>query len=226
MTFIFEGRRSDSPFVETVWRTRSDGVGGSFISTAATHWEMVVTRQYGLLTCTMHGPETKATPAPIPEDAEFFGIVFTLGTFMPALPVGQFVDRAIYLPEAARRSFWLHGSAWQFPTFDNADTFVERLVRQGLLTHDPLVGAALHGHLRGPSPRSVQRRFLRATGLTQGAVCQIQRARHAVDLLQQGVSIADTVERAGYADQPHLTRSLRRFVGHTPAQLFAPSGSR
>jgi AraC-like DNA-binding protein len=33
------------------------------------------------------------------------------------------------------------------------------------------------------------------------------------------VSIGDVVYQAGYADQPHLTRSLKRFIGYTPAQL-------
>jgi methylphosphotriester-DNA--protein-cysteine methyltransferase len=69
----------------------------------------------------------------------------------------------------------------------------------------------------------VQRRFLRATGLTHGAVSQIERAHRAVALLRQGVSILDTVERAGYADQPHLTRSLKRLIGQTPAQLAPES---
>jgi AraC-like DNA-binding protein len=39
-------------------------------------------------------------------------------------------------------------------------------------------------------------------------------------LLEQGVSILDTVEQAGYFDQPHLTRSLKRYVGYTPAQIL------
>lgn len=66
---------------------------------------------------------------------------------------------------------------------------------------------------------TIQRRFLRATGLTQGAVRQIERARYATSLLQQGVSIPDTVLKAGYFDQPHLTRALRHLVGQTPAQI-------
>jgi len=36
----------------------------------------------------------------------------------------------------------------------------------------------------------------------------------------QGVSLLDTIEQAGYYDQPHLTRSLGRFIGQTPAQLL------
>lgn len=220
MAFVFEDRPSDAPFVEGIWRTHTAGTGPSFISVAAAQWEMVVTKQAGRITFTIRGPETKASPAPIPEEAEIFGITFKLGTFMPHLPTIQRLDGGIHLPTAAGQSFWLYGSTWQFPTFDNADTFIARLVRQGLLTYDPIVDAALQGQLTDLSPRSVQRRFLRATGLTHGAVSQIQRAHHAMNLLQQGMSIADTVNLAGYADQPHLTRSLKRFVGRTPGQLL------
>jgi AraC-like DNA-binding protein len=100
------------------------------------------------------------------------------------------------------------------------ETFVDRLVRDGLLVREPVVDAALQGQLSDLSLRSVQRRFLRATGLTHGAVCQIKRARKAAALLAEGVSILDTVDQAGYADQPHLTRSLRRWAGQTPVQIL------
>ena len=79
--------------------------------------------------------------------------------------------------------------------------------------------AALDGQPVGASLRTVQRRFLQATGLRHGIICQIKRARYATVLLKQGASILDTVAEAGYFDQPHLTRSLRRFIGQTPAQL-------
>src|SRR5690606_30162566 len=121
---------------------------------------------------------------------------------------------------AAGRAFWLHGAAWEFPDFENADTFVERLVRQGLLVSDPLVAAVLRDQPPQTSIRTVQRRFLRATGLTPGALQQIERARRALALLQQGVSILDTVCEAGYYDQPHLTRALRYYMGQTPAQIL------
>jgi AraC-like DNA-binding protein len=220
MNFNFDERSSDSPFVERVWRTQS-AESGSFISTAESHWEMVVTQQNGKTVLTVRGPETKATPAPVPEDAQFFGIVFKLGTYMPHLPLGQVIDRNdANLPEATSQSFWLHGSAWQFPNFDNADIFVARLVREGLLVREPVVEAVLQNRPLAMSLRSIQRRFLHATGLTRGTLDQIERARQAVTLLDQGLSIADAVYWAGYADQPHLTRSLKHFVGQTPAQIL------
>jgi AraC-like DNA-binding protein len=216
--FVFDQRRSDSPFVDAIWRSQSEG-GGYFMSLAESHWGIVVTRQNGKAYLTVRGPETKAMPAPIPQDAEFFGIIFKLGTFMPHLPARLLVDAETNLPDATSQSFWLKGAAWQIPNFENADTFVERLVREDLLVHDPIVDAVLHAQPQDYSIRTVRRRFLQATGLTHGEVFQIERARGALALLEQGVSILDTVDKAGYFDQPHLTRSLKRFIGQTPAQI-------
>lgn len=219
MIFFDDGRPSDSPFVERVWRCHSEGAD-PFHSIAASHCELVVSRLQGKITVTMRGPETRATPlGDCPGDGEWFGIIMTLGTFLPHLPTSMLVNAGVDLPTVSRDSFWLFGSAWQLPDYDNAETFVDRLVRLGLLAHDPVVAAAAAGHLSDRSLSTIQRRFLRATGLTQNAARQIERARHATQLLQQGVSILDTVEQAGYYDQPHLTRSLKHFIGQTPAQI-------
>jgi hypothetical protein len=43
--------------------------------------------------------------------------------------------------------------------------------------------------------------------------------------LTQGVSILDTVHEAGYFDQAHLTRSLRHFIGQTPARIIRATRS-
>jgi AraC-like DNA-binding protein len=185
-----------------------------------------VTKYKGKTTLTVRGPETRATTADCPADAEFFGIVFKLGTFMPHFPARNLLDRKdVHLPEATSKSFWLNGSTWQIPDYENADMFVDRLVREGLLVHDPVVDAALQSHPQELSLRSVQRRFIHATGLTHGAVCQIERARYALALLQQRVSILDTVDLAGYADQSHLTRALKHLIGQTPAQIIRTSSS-
>jgi hypothetical protein len=180
---------------------------------------MVVTRHHGTARLTVRGPETRATAAPIPQEAEFFGIQFSLGTFMPGLPPGQLVDGAVSLPPVTSTSFWLGGSPWELPGPNNADVFVDRLVRGGLLAHDSIASAALRGDATGLSTRSVERRVSQATGLTLGAIRQIRRAGKAVELLGRGVSAGDVARQAGYADQAHLSRSLRRYVGQTPSQI-------
>src|SRR5258708_4058072 len=162
MLLNFEERLSDSPFVERIWRTQSERAG-TFISLALSHWQMCVWRHNGQTTLTVRGPETKATPTIVPENAEYLGIVFKLGTFMPQLPASGLVDGAFHLPEATRQSFRLDSSAWQFPDYENADTFVDRLVRDRPLARDPIVNAALKGQPNPPFPPPPHRPFLRPT---------------------------------------------------------------
>jgi hypothetical protein len=205
------------------WHTHSERAG-TFTSAAVSNWEMVITTFNGKTMITARGPETRASEADIPADAEFFGITFKLGTFMPHLPVRTLLDRQdATLPEASSNSFWLHGSAWEVPTFENADVFVGRLIRQGILVRDPVIEAAIRGHTPDVSIRSLQYRFLQATGLTHKTIQQIERARSAVSLLEQGTPISDTAFELGYFDQAHLTNSLKRFIGKTPAQIARKS---
>jgi AraC-like DNA-binding protein len=219
MILFDEDRASDSPFVERVWRCHSEGAH-PFLSIAASRCELVVSRLGGKITVTMRGPEIRATPlGECPGDGEWLGILLKLGTFLPLHPPTTLVDAEVNLPIISRNSFSLSGYAWQLPDYDNADTFVDWLVRKDLLARDPVVDAVLQGQMQDLDLRTIQRRFLRATGLTQGAVRQIERARYATLLLQQGVSIMDTVLEAGYFDQPHLTRSLKHFIGQTPVQI-------
>ena len=225
---IFDDERlSDSPFVERIWRCHSEGAD-PFVSIAESRCELVVTRLHGEVTLTVRGPETKATSLGLcPADGEWLGIRLKPGAFLAPFPANTLVDTAAPLPNASSARFWLAGSAWQFPDYDNADTFVDWLARAGLLLYESIVGDVLHGRLSAAStalsPRSVQRRFAQATGLTQGMARQIERARYATLLLRQGASIPDTILAAGYFDQPHLTRSLKYYIGQTPAQIRAGS---
>ena len=220
MLFNFEERLSDSPFVERIWRSQTESTG-PFLSIATGHWEMVVSKYHGNTVVTVRGPETKVTSFEVTfTGGEYLGIIFKHGAVLPYLPADAIVDGDVDLPDASGKSFWLNGLTWQFPTYENADTFVDRLVREDVLVCDPIVQSAMRGEPQELSPRSVQRHFMQATGLTQGTLRQIQRARKATILLQEGVSILDTVDTLGYADQAHLTRALKYFIGQTPTQLI------
>lgn len=215
----FTERPSDSPFIERVWQSRSTS-GGAMRSIAACHWELVVVRHEGKTTLRVRGPETRPTVLDCPADGAWFAIRFKLGTFMPMFRPGALRDlNDVVLPDASSRSFWLDSSAWEYPTFENAEVFVQRLVCTGLVARDPLIVDALGDHEPHVTTRTQQRRFLQVTGLTRGAIHQIERARHATNLLRQGGSPSAVAYDAGYFDQAHLTRSLRRWVGLTPTQV-------
>jgi Helix-turn-helix domain len=215
-------RWSDSPYVESIMhgRTLSDD---SPIRPAECHWHMVFVKKDGQMRVVFVGPWTTAGVTHYAEGAEILWIKFKLGAYMPHLPAGRFLDTETVLPGASSRSFWLKGSAWEFPDHENAETFVDRLVRGGVLVRDPLVDTVLRGRLQGLSPRTVRHRFLRATGLSQSRIRQIDRAQQAAILLQGGIPISDAVHEVGYFDQPHLSRSLKKWIGHTPAQILRSS---
>jgi hypothetical protein len=225
MFIVFDtDRPSDSPFVERVWTCHSER-GGTFRSVAMSHWEMVVSRVAGRTSLTVRGPETRASLADCPADGQWLAIRFKIGTYMPHLRPGVLRDRNdATLPAATDRSFWLGGRAWEYPTVDNAETFVRRLVRDELVVRSPSVTrAGTHSPSdddHGRALRTVQRQFRHAAGVTRVVVRQIERARRATILLAEGKPISDVVGTAGYFDQAHLTRSLKRFVGLTPAQVI------
>jgi hypothetical protein len=210
MSIIYEERLSDSPYVETITRGRTAS-DGSPIRPAESRWHMVFVRQNGRVRSLVVGPLTTAGVVTYTEGAELLWIKFKLGTFMRHLRPRAFRDVETILPGAASQSFWLNGSAWQIPDFENAETFIDRLVRDDVLVRDPVANAVLQDQLPEMPSRTVRHRFLRATGLTQSHVRQVERAQRAAALLQQGVPIFDTVYEAGYFEQ---------WIGHTPAQLL------
>jgi AraC-like DNA-binding protein len=218
MFLVFEDRRSDSPYVERVWRSHSERAG-TFVSVASSHLEMVVSRVRGKVFLTLRGPETRATEADCPANGEWVGIRFTLGTYLPKHPSGTLIDRQDeQMPDLGGR-FWLDDDTWEYPTFENAETFVRRLERRGVIAHDGAVAATVQ---RDPFPlsrRTAQRHFLRAAGISHARFRQIERARYTTNLLRSGVTILDAVHEAGYFDQAHLTRSVRYFIGQTPAGI-------
>jgi AraC-like DNA-binding protein len=221
MPFNFKIRPSDSPLVESVWHTETISNGESFMSTAESSWEMVISKHLGKYTLSIRGPEAKASVAQMPGGhTEFFGIIFKRSVFMPHLPKQNLINEAIHLPQSTKSAFTVIGGVFEIPTFENADTFVARLLRNDLLTHDQVVDDVLRGRTQELSVRSLQRRFLHVTGLTYKTIQQIERAHQALAMLQQGKPIVDVVYQAGYFDQPHLTRSLKLFSGQTPSEIL------
>lgn len=222
MSLISEQRLSDSPYIESVTRgwTMKEG---STIRPAEIHWHMVFVKHRGGSLPLVVGPLTSSGTASWGEGGEILWIKFKLGVFMPHLPARNFLNGEQTLPDASSDRFWWKGASWQFPTYENVETFIARLVREEELVRDPVVNATLQDQPVEMPARTVRHRFLQATGQTQSHIRQYERAIKAASLLRHGVSILDTVFEAGYFDQPHLTRSLKQFVGHTPAQIIRDS---
>jgi hypothetical protein len=219
----FETRASDSPWVDTVWTCTSERVV-AMTSVATASWGLVFWEWEGRAYAGISGPATRTVAAPVPEGATFAGIDFAVGASLRAVPTTALVDAGVELPDVTRRTFRLDGLRWETPGADDAEALVDRLVRAGAVVRDPLVAEVRRGHCPAVSGRTVERRFRAATGLTPGAVRQIERARRAAVILAAGVPVAEVVSGLGYFDEPHLARALRRYVGRTARNLREGTG--
>jgi hypothetical protein len=218
MNTFFEGRPSDSPYIQGIWHGHTHGLYTP-VCPAAAEWNLLLQKKRGKVTVRFEGPLTRAKAKLETEDTEFCVIRFRAGTFLPLIPTHRYLDSDMCLPLASRGTFWLGGTNWEFPRFEDVEAFVSRLVRHEVLLSDPLVSAVLRDQPHDLSMRTVRRRFLRSTGLTPKQIAQIDRALRAMALLKNGVPILDVVYELAYADQPHLTRSLKRFIGQTPGEI-------
>lgn len=71
----------------------------------------------------------------------------------------------------------------------------------------------------GVTSRTLHRRSLAAFGYGPRTLGRVLRLQRVLPLLDAGVPLADVAQRAGYADQPHLSREVRALTGRSPAAL-------
>src|SRR5262249_25695042 len=118
MSDTFDQRPSDSPFVTRVVlsRAESDGVN---VLPADGNCYMFLQTVNGKTSVAIGGPLTKVMALPVSQDTEWIGVRFALGAFLPDLPPGKLLDNVAFLPVTGRKTFWLDGSSWEFPTFEN-----------------------------------------------------------------------------------------------------------
>jgi hypothetical protein len=218
-SLIYKDKLTDSPYIDLVMHGLAVAAE-TVIRPATSHWHMVFSNRQAPIVV---GPWTASGLVSWTENTEILWIRFKLGTFMPHMPPVTLLNTETILPEASTKTFWLKSSVWEFPNYGNVDVFVDRLVCEDLLVRDPVVNAVLAGHLPSVPSRTVRHRFLRVIGQPQNRILQLERAQKAMTLLQQGHSILDVASLVGYADQPHLTRSLKYFLGYTPGQIVTLS---
>ena len=72
----------------------------------------------------------------------------------------------------------------------------------------------------GMTGRHLRRIVVAEVGLPPKVYQQVVRLQRFVRAADAGVPLASAAAVAGYPDQPHLTRDVRRFSGLTPAPLI------
>ena len=211
-------RASDSKLVAGVSLVTYDGLGPDTCLPDGL-WDIVIQRHAGTVTVLQAGLNTRPIELAYEAGDEHLSISFKPGVVMPRLPGERMVDRTVVRPTVSKRAFALDGDILEIPTFENAEGLVEALVRKGIVVCDDFVGDEAEDRPTAASLRTVQRHFQWALGVTPKHLQQMQRACQAVAMLQQGRPAVQVAADLDYADQPHMTRSLRRFTGRTPVEI-------
>lgn len=98
------------------------------------------------------------------------------------------------------------------------EAVIEIQLRMQREMHEPLRMPALAREF-GLSPRTLERRFREATGISPLNYLQQQRIKTAKELLEStNLSIAEVAYRVGILDQGHFTRLFTRALAVTPRE--------
>ena len=121
---------------------------------------------------------------------------------------------AVALRDAARRT----------PMHDEGGPYDRRLVERAREAihdgHPAACGLFGLAELVGASPYRLSRAFPRELGVSVTRYRNRVRVGRALDQIGRGeASLADVAASLGFADQAHLTRTVREHVGQTPATL-------
>lgn len=204
--------------IDTVWTARAlaDGV---YNATPDGSWDLIhIEKPGGEHLVFLTGQQTQ--PASVPYQAGEISIVISFAAHFflqsgPLPPDGAVIE---FLPVQAGR-FLLAKLDLPLPTYDNAETIAAELLAAGVLRGDPVVTGGLGLTQFAASERSLQRHFRDATGLSQKSFEQIRRAQEAVRQLQAGGKPADVAIAAGYTDQAHMTKSIKKIMGRLPTKV-------
>jgi hypothetical protein len=210
-------RNSDSPFVQAVtrWVINHDDRGKAVPDGC---WDLVFINHEGQTNILLTGQTTRAVPLRFDPGDEILTISFKASAFLAFIPSTTTLDNGILLPRTGT-SFQLGSDHFEIPSFENVEEFTRSLLKKDQLRQDEVVAEVLRDQPPAYSLRSIQRRFLRATGMTHSYFRQIQRARQAAALLQSGKSAVEAAVEMNYADQPHMSRSLKQILGYTPTEI-------
>jgi hypothetical protein len=183
-------------------------------------WDIaIIRRRDGGVGVLRTGLTTRTVIFPHAPGDEILVVSFKPSAFMPMMPGETMRDRGFMLETHGSARFRIGADVLDIPTFENADVFADRLVRRAVVQNNDLVASVIDGRPKATSERTLQRHFLGTTGLTYKRFTLIQRAQSAVALLREGRPTADVAVSLGYADQAHLTHSLRKIMGQTPGQI-------
>jgi hypothetical protein len=219
MSLIVTSREVDLPVVAGITHTRFTA-GGQTLMQPDGCWDFAIfTRFDGSRFVLRTGLTTRPDLVDYEAGDEILTISFRPSMHMSLMPGEIMRNVGVMLEGIGKDRFWLGTDVLEVPTLENADVFADRLIRSGIIEENPLVASVVDGHPMAMSERTLQRHFLKTTGLTYKHFTLVQRAQQAVTMLRMGRPAVDVAFALGFSDQAHMINSLKAIMGQTPREI-------
>lgn len=218
MQRIVHTRPVDSPLVESVSSVRFTTTGTTLMQPDGC-WDIAIIKRGDDAFVLRTGLTTRPVVYEHEVGDEQLVISFKPHSFMPLMPGEVMRDEGVVLEKFGKSDFWIGTDVREIPTLENVDVFVDRLVRDGIVANNELVASVVEGQPKAMTERTMQRHFLRTTGLTYKHFTLVQRAQKAVSMLQMGRPAVDVALALGFSDQAHMINSLKVIMGQTPKEI-------
>jgi Helix-turn-helix domain len=214
---IWRERASELDFIVSVWAGSASEITPRTVL-ADPCISIILVKSSDSAEVIIRGPETKPRGDIFLPGYTWTGIRLRPGVQLKNFPAQQFANSFRTLPADGNGRFRFEGTLLQFPDFDNAEQLIKQMRRLGYISSKGLGGQEFPK--QGMSPKSYSRFIKRNTGLSPYKLHQLQRMAEALRLLQQGMPAATVASELGFADQAHLHRATKQFLGHTPKELL------
>ena len=209
---LWQERRSDSVYVESVWRCQAlEATTRAVIAdpcicislvTSACSIEVVIA-----------GPKSRPRLLVLPAGYTCITIRLKPGVGLKGYQASDFINDAISTPADCQGVFIYEGISFRFPAFEHAEQLVAELFAAGCLSF-----TQLH-HIPTQPRRTYSRQIKRFTGISPYKLYQLERIHLALRLLKQGATTGDVIARLNFTDQAHLVHASKQLLGFTPKQL-------
>jgi len=203
--------------IESVWTCKA-AVAMQRIVPANPYISVILVKSDTTAEVIIRGPETKPRSEVLLPGYTWIGIRLRPGVQLKNFPIRQITDKYRTLPTDSSGQFELEGVLLQFPDFSNAEQLIKQMYDLSYISGEGLISQeSPQQHM---SPKSYSRFIKRNTGLPPHKLRQLQRITEALQLLRKGIPAAAVASELGFADQAHLTRAAKQFLGHTPKELI------
>jgi hypothetical protein len=166
----------------------------------------------------IRGPETAPRSEILLPGYTWIGIRLQPGVQLKNFPTQQLTDSLRILPADSNGQFQFEGMLLQFPSFSDAEQLIKQMHDLGYISGKALNSQEFPRQVM--SSKSYSRFVKRSTGLSPYKLHQLQRISEALRLFRQGMPAATVASELGFADQAHLTRAAKQFLGYTPKELL------